>query len=211
MVQIWNDHWVPHAGVLKNEALTNVDLVDFLKCVKDYSSLNSGWNTTLLRRLLPHATVQTICALLAPYEDDEDDLVAWKGSPNGEFSFSSAFSLLQGTQDLSPSPIFSAVWKWRGPESVQLHLWKLASHRGLTTSADCPCCPGEIEDIMHVCRDCSFAKDVWLTLLKGSFFQSPPVPDWLLENLVKERASSSPSWDITFAVTLDALWRACND
>lgn len=41
--------------------------------------------------------------------------------------------------------------------------------RDISSCGDCSCCPGILEDILHVLRDCHKAVEVWRRIVPPSF------------------------------------------
>lgn len=213
--KFWKDHWVLGCNVLENENSRPLSLVESFKYVKDYYDPSNGWNIQHLSSLLPPSIVNKIRALPGPMEEGGEDALTWKLTPDGSFSMASAVSFLQGNIGKKDSQLFSSIWSWKGPERIRLHLWKMASgalltnearaRRGSSNSADCPSCVGNVESIIHVSRDCPFARDLWKVLLGSDIpinFVSLNLQEWLLDNLGKNDPNRRP-----FGVLLSrCLW-----
>lgn len=223
-IHFWNDHWVMGSSVLRDEASNPLSLVDSFKSVSDYYDQRAGWNIQLLKNLLPTSITDKIRAMHGPMISGGDDTLAWKLTPDGCFSMCSAVSFLQGTCDGNKSRIFTSIWHWKCPKRIKMHLWKLASeglltnvaraHRGLAQSPDCPTCMGNLESVVHVSQDCTFARDLWnmrLGSMTHQSFFSLNLHDWLLDKLHKSRHKRPPLWNSTFAVALDCLWQIRNE
>ncbi|CAN1142660.1 Putative ribonuclease H protein At1g65750 [Linum perenne] len=103
-------------------------------------------------------------------EDREDELI-WGPGPKGKFSIKSAYEILDCISNESADNIWKTIWKWEGPNRVKHFIWLAAHERILTNSERCrrhiaqdsTCyrCPNICEDLLHVCRDCNLAKEVW--------------------------------------------------
>lgn len=89
------------------------------------------------------------------------------------------------------------VWKLKTQQRVRVFMWELGHSRLLTNEAwwkrnlalngDCGRCNGHLETCLHMVRDCSEAKEVWLKLLPPNFiskFFSIHLREWLEWNLL---------------------------
>ncbi|CAN1810691.1 Putative ribonuclease H protein At1g65750 [Linum perenne] len=112
-----------------------------------------------------------------PNAANGDDTWVWGCESNGKFSINSAYDLI--TRPVNPRPLvdWKRIWQWVGPNRVKHFLW-LASHGKLLTNAermrrhmavngDCHRCLGIEESVLHVIRDCPFARQVWSSVEAG--------------------------------------------
>ena len=89
---------------------------------------------------------------------------------------------------------WSWIWKLKIPPKIKLFVWKCTHYRiptklvifpyaGLNARL-CPCCT-DIETLIHVLRDCSFARHIWSSfsshLLISDFFRFE-LHDWCKNN-----------------------------
>lgn len=73
------------------------------------------------------------------------------------------------------------IWKLPGPQKVKVFLWlawqdrlltnKARLTRNLSHDSSCPSCGHDVEDTLHVLRDCARAKTVWSVLVENSVQQ----------------------------------------
>ncbi|KAK7820641.1 putative ribonuclease h protein [Quercus suber] len=105
-------------------------------------------------------------------------------------------------------------WKVNTLPKIQCFIWKCYLHslpvkellvaRGIAENGVCEYCGLGSESIIHVLRDCSFAKNFWTnlnnTLCDEDFFRSE-LCDWLKCNLKdsKDLAIGQTPWDVQFA------------
>nr|KYP56432.1 Putative ribonuclease H protein At1g65750 family [Cajanus cajan] len=85
--------------------------------------------------------------------------------------------------------------------------------RDLTTSPICPICMQDVENTMHVLRDCIFARQVWSSIPRGSCISQPTgsnFQEWLIFHLTRSRTELM-NWPLSFAITIDALWNRRNE
>ncbi|KAJ1396785.1 hypothetical protein SESBI_32303 [Sesbania bispinosa] len=119
--------------------------------------------------------------------DKGPDLIAWGKNVNGSFTVASAYNFLAGVDNLSQ--------RFR---------------RHLTTNVKCPRCLSQDEDLLHVFRDCCFAKNLWshfVPSIDWLDFSQQDLHYWLVQNLSSARMGlSANNWPLTFGVILDHLW-----
>ncbi|CAN1172909.1 Putative ribonuclease H protein At1g65750 [Linum perenne] len=153
-----------------------------------------------------------------PSRDDHDDELIWGPDPKGKFSVKLAYEILDVCSNVSADSIWRIIWKWEGPSPVRHFLWLVAHERVLTNAERCrrhiaqdgTCyrCPNENEDLLHVCRDCKLAKEVWNSLfpqLVTIKFFLLNFQDWLCCGLQKEEPS------MPFGITIWLLWKTLNE
>ncbi|CAN1122460.1 Putative ribonuclease H protein At1g65750 [Linum perenne] len=109
-----------------------------------------------------------------PTRDGCEDELIWGPDPKGKFSIKTAYEILDTYSDVSTGSIWRSIWKWEGPNRVRHFLWLIAHEKVLTNSercrrhltddSRCHRCPNSVEDVLHVCRDCTLAKEVWSAL-----------------------------------------------
>jgi hypothetical protein len=79
-------------------------------------------------------------------------------------------------QQSSLNPVWQLIWKRSGPERIKAFLWATAHDRlminenrkrgFLTDNPLCHNCPTDVENTLHVLRECPLARMVWKTLLE---------------------------------------------
>ncbi|CAN1845776.1 Putative ribonuclease H protein At1g65750 [Linum perenne] len=152
-----------------------------------------------------------------PREDKGEDDWVWGLESSGLFSIKSAYNLICETESRPTSSWWKAVWKWNGPNRIRHFLWlavrdKLLTNdvrcrRGLCPDAVCSCCGSGNETILHVLRDCEFARDTWLKVggieLNGNDWQLP-LEEWFQLFLAKDKG-------LIFGITCWFLWRTKNE
>ena len=137
-----------------------------------------------------------IVAYKPPCLKDGIDQVYWKYSKNGNFTVSSAYSLLTNFNHKCEEKWWNIFWKWNGPHRIRMFLWlafkdKLLTNaerrrRHLNASALCTRRDNGNESVLHVLRDCSQAKSLWLRMVPSNsqsnlFFLD--LKEWILHNL----------------------------
>ncbi|XP_016168765.1 uncharacterized protein LOC107611342 [Arachis ipaensis] len=178
-IRFWEHCWIPSVGSL--------------------SATTNQWNVRKLQEMLPEDIVKRIVGISPPSPWKEADYIAWRSSSNGQFSIKSAYQNLMETQ---------------GPERVRTFLWLVAHNtiltnlerrrRHLTTDGACPRCWHHEELVIHVLRDCFYARSIWQRLIPpngiNSFFNTS-LNNWLSLNL-----TSNNNWSCLFGVAASSLW-----
>ncbi|CAN1121952.1 Putative ribonuclease H protein At1g65750 [Linum perenne] len=146
----------------------------------------------------------------------EDDWV-WGLESLGHFSIKTAYNLICETNFRPISRWWRAVWKWNGPNRIRHFLWlvvrdklltnEVRCQRGFSSDAICSRCSSETESILHILRDCDFAREAWSAV--GGFETDGddwklPLTDWFQFWLAKNKGQS-------FGITCWFLWRTRNE
>lgn len=82
----------------------------------------------------------------------------------------------------------------------------LILHWGMASSGACGHCGYQVENALHILRDCSIARKVWghfETARNSPTFFTDELSTWLSSNLHESKDSR---WKVTFVVTLWRLW-----
>ena len=76
--------------------------------------------------------------------------------------------------------------------------------RGISVTADCVCCPGSIEDTLHILQDCNRAWEVWRRMVPSTqmatFMGETEVRDWLEMDISSTVAVNGYIWGIWFSI-----------
>ncbi|RYR22588.1 hypothetical protein Ahy_B03g067891 [Arachis hypogaea] len=212
-INFWKHNWVPELGKLEHHATQVISPLDTCCNLTDFLTVSGSWDLTKLSEWLPDSVIKRISAMapLSPWKGM--DSIAWSGTSDGSFSLKSAYKSI--IDDATPSDeLFKLVWKWKGTERIKSFLW-LAAHnvlltnverrrRHMSNSAQCSICNATDEDILHVLRDCPFAKAVWIFLKAHDIitdFFNMTIRDWLFANL-----SNETDWSCIFGVASSCLW-----
>lgn len=112
-------------GKLIHRALHQVDDFFLNSKVMDFVNDHGEWDMAKLRYWLPAETCDRIRAIRPLNPLSVEDAMAWKGNGDGSFTMASAYKLVANS-NLHQDPFFTAIWRWKGPERLMLHLWKVA-------------------------------------------------------------------------------------
>lgn len=113
------------------------------------------------------------------------------------------------------------IWRLCVQQRVEDCLWVLSHdhllttfgrwQRGLSSTAKCEGCDKLAEDILHVVRDCKFAREVWFPFFPQNRlidFFSLNLRDWVLRNLsLNSEPGEDLDWPRKMSLIVWALWR----
>ncbi|KAJ1434239.1 Reverse transcriptase zinc-binding domain [Sesbania bispinosa] len=184
-VKFWTDPWLP-----------NVD--NLLQCVNSDEPVDLG-------------------AIIA-------DFLSRGQWNNGYFTIRSAINNLHHTSVPPHVRLFKIIWSWVGPQRIKAFLWLLANNallsnsnrcrRHIAHSALCSICYQSDESILHVVRDCAWARNVWLHFLPRQLYReffTLNLTDWILFNpSSRQKSSSNKDWDLTFPFVAAGVWFSRN-
>ncbi|PKI59520.1 hypothetical protein CRG98_020048 [Punica granatum] len=205
-VRFWEDVWIPGGSSLLTHALVDIPPQLCNKPVADFIGVDGSWRWELFSHLLNNNTLLHVASGRPPQPGAASDRLYWSHESSGMFSVSSAYWLLVEHTLAAPLAIWRLIWRWSGPQRVRHFLGLVAHDRLLTnefhlrtliaTSASCSVCLGQTESIIHVLRDCTLAREVWLRLVptrqQHTFFSLPLQP-WFMANLQQDTLCSSGS------------------
>ena len=148
----------------------------------------------------------------------------WKCSNNGEFNTNSAYRLtIQGEENAVQ---FSGQWVWKLAmlPKIIYFIWlclhgsipirEVLAGRGINCVKLCPICKEQDESILHLLRDCVYARDLWRKLevpptLVSSFTEG--FETWLKTNYLSGmKHKGITPWCTLFIFTLWSLWNNRN-
>ncbi|KAJ1380330.1 Ribonuclease H domain [Sesbania bispinosa] len=163
--------------------------------VVDYIQDDGNWDLLRLQGVLPPLILAKLQNLSPSSLNRGDDSIAWGLGSDGCFLVSSAYSFL-----VAQGALLTNAERFR---------------RHISTIQDCPHCPDKAETIIHVLRDCPFAKLIWshfVPLTSHHPFFQKDLLDWFDFNLQLDATPfSSPVWSLLFGITIDCLWRERNN
>jgi hypothetical protein len=137
---------------------------------------------------------------------EENDVITWKWSPNGEYTAASTYKI-QFYGSHTPFQVGN-LWKAKAEPKIKIFSWTalhqriltvddLAS-RGMDHNPMCPLCNSVPEDERHLLTNCQFAREV--ICLLWSWFQLQGSPsycslqqgpaDWLHANAAKANGAN---------------------
>ncbi|KAA3469259.1 LINE-1 reverse transcriptase isogeny [Gossypium australe] len=133
----WKDNWILDVGPLLSYVSAH-DRINLDSTLKDWVMQDGSWNVNMLSIWLSEDMLKCIVSIPPPHPDGGEDRIIWARSGSGSFSIRSAYWTLKENSWNSKDDFWKSIWKYQGPQRVRT-----------------------LEDIMHVLRDCSTAKDAW--------------------------------------------------
>ena len=161
-IKFWKDRWLPEVIRIQDEKITQIpkELLDIK--VADCFTEEGDWDVRKFVSFLGQDLVQTITLQIRLLS--EEDIPIWPHTSSGLFSVRSAYQCQASQDDHFVKWNWKKIWRLDIPQRCRMFLWK-ACRKGLMTnearinreincSSDCFCCPGVIEDALHILRDC---------------------------------------------------------
>ncbi|MBA0845023.1 hypothetical protein Goarm_005853, partial [Gossypium armourianum] len=143
---------------------------------------DGSWNLDLFCARVLKNIINRIISIPPPHPDSGSDRIIWSQSASGIFSVRSAYWYLKENSWNSQDDYWKIVCKYLGPQRVRVFLWlafkqKLLTNserarRGISHYSSCSICGHDIEDLVHVLRDCPSAQDVWRLVIPYQLKQS---------------------------------------
>ncbi|XP_061371034.1 uncharacterized protein LOC133313656 [Gastrolobium bilobum] len=218
-IKFWKDDWVGNSSnLISITAAPPTDEDSDLTINHSNFCSEEGWNMQFLLSHFDQNTVNLILAIPYPEDGVGEDIIVWKyWNPNSSIVKMAYCS--QTASDSAPTDsCWNRVWKWKGKERFKILLWKMLHGRMLTKdrvtkwsggSNNCHLCPDQVEECLHVFRDCFMAKKVWLLPmfypLPQGFFNPISFKEWLCLNL-NINSCSGKDWRDVFFVVCNSLW-----
>lgn len=105
----------------------------------------------------------------------QGDNCRWKFAANSMLIVKSTYEVACYYENLGYHGVWAAIWKLKGPQCLNLFLWKLRQDRahtrslywkrGLVVDPSCYQCGAAMENGLHAIRDCAVVRDMWCKLL----------------------------------------------
>jgi hypothetical protein len=173
-VSLWDDVWLN-----ENQRLSDFDIVIPTNArnwkLKDIVDDIGNWRFDMINNIVPDNIIQRMYAIVSPNTDNGIDMLVWPGNRMGEFTVSSAYSMLVNNQMDGNTTRWKRIWKLGVIERIRVFVWQIAHDRLLTKhklarwqlgSAYCDNCYFD-ETIIHALRDCPIAIHVWNHLVSN--------------------------------------------
>lgn len=166
-IKFWTDDWT---GLGPLSSLTiNPGIVDNNNLIQDFFS-QSSWDIDKLSLYLPDQVIDHITAIPISTSNEIEDRLIWKATSNGKFTVSSAYSCSINF-DSSLDCFWKGIWAFKIPPKLKLFAWTMVQgrlltnsqrcKRNFTTDPNCKFCPGILESMLHLLRDCPRATAIW--------------------------------------------------
>ena len=177
VVSFFNDHWLGEGLQVRDFAMRALTEEEGTSLVADWV-VGGYWNLDKLSTFVNLEGISHIIAVLPPRLDATNDCIIWGAASDGRFSLRSAYFLIEPNSTLAKDRVFNDIWKWKGAERVRVFMWKALLDKLPTNlwrsswsqvSTLCSHCSASVEDLLHILRDCSYAKGMWIKLIKQRY------------------------------------------
>ena len=180
-MRIKEDRWLPEKeNGLVISPLSQVAAETKVSSLIDQEQVR--WNEEMVRNFfLPHEAELILAIPLSPRRPP--DRIAWKHTPSGMFTTSSAYKLIVSCESRSNAGSSNAesqkkFWRWlwqlRMPNKIKNFVWRACNetlltkmnlhHRHITKSDTCDLCGEFPEDSVHAIWSCKEVAGVWSSL-----------------------------------------------
>ncbi|XP_050238375.1 uncharacterized protein LOC126687864 [Mercurialis annua] len=218
-IQIWKEKWICGDSMVKPLFCKNLPL----DCTVDVliDSETHSWKRDVVEASFLPFEAEAIFKMTLSQRMPADKLF-WHHSKNGHYSVKSGYHAYQsmvfhdqecGVSSYTKSDFWKAIWKVKVMPKIKHFIWRalkdilpcfqVLKDRGIHVDDICPRCGAEGESIIHVLKDCSWAKGVWLSSQIGLRVDEMPVPNFTywVESLMKNLSSNN------FAMAVVILWQ----
>lgn len=135
-IPFWSDRWIlqePLLGWVRGQLPEG----ELNARIEEYWIEGVGWDMVRLGRFFLASITYRMNAVVIKGVLGLEDKVPWKGNSNGEFTVSSAYSLLRYEVVHQPcmESFFKRIWGVVTPERVRVFLW-MVSHQVIITNVE---------------------------------------------------------------------------
>lgn len=149
------------------------------------------------------------------------DRITWTNATDGKYSVKSGYkywhSNFSTCRRVNISQGWSNLWKLEIPHKVKIFIWRLCRNnvpvrkvlrsRGVQTPIMCLMCGDDVEHLLHLFLDCSFAQECWgLMGLSFDVLSIEDFQEWLLDKLT----TGSKDSKVQLVTVLWTVWNARN-
>lgn len=178
------------------------------------------WDISKVHNLVTNYDAKIFLAIPIP-RNQVPDRIAWNFTNDGKYSVKSGYKFWHDQnserQRVPCSPGWVKLWKLAIPHKFRVFLWRICRSnlpvryqlrgKGVQTAIICPLCLNDIEHLLHIFLDCSFAKRCWNLLgLEFDTSSAESCSEWLLQRLAEEDGEKM----VQVAIVLWGIWSARN-
>ncbi|XP_074367955.1 uncharacterized protein LOC141708293 [Apium graveolens] len=160
------------------------------------------WNTTLVRQNFVQEDADAILETRIPQRDVADQVV-WVHSSNGAYTAKRAYHFWYESNiglHATPSCVgWKRIWHLNIPHKIKVFVWRYCRNvvpvrwrlnsRGIRIPITCPMCETDVEHMIHLFYDYSFATECWNHVgLTYDWSQVECAHGWLLQKLTDAKA-----------------------
>ncbi|KAL8158345.1 hypothetical protein AgCh_002874 [Apium graveolens] len=216
-IDVFSDAWLRGKEGYRVETVRAVE-IEVVKACDLFSPGVKKWDTQKVNSLFLDCDAKAILATLIPI-NQVSDRITWTEDVDGKYSVKSGYRYWHTRNgvycDDAHEQGWKKLWKIDVPHKIKILLWRICRNnvhvrnllkgKGVRTTIMCHMCGVDVEHLLHVFLDCSYAKQCW-GLLNAEFDSSlvESAPRWLLERLAMESQevlvqTASILWDIWWA------------
>ncbi|KAL6540841.1 hypothetical protein OROMI_024724 [Orobanche minor] len=191
---------------------------------------DGSWVFSRLHTTIPTDVIQELQSSNIQLSSESDKLL-WNGTASGLFTCQSAYKVLHQfsiSNDLRQRPDFKwkVLWKSKLPNKFKYFLWlavqdrlltnELRYKRNMAPNPYCGICQETNENVLHILRHCTAAKEIWRSILPHSELArliSLPDATWFEENLLSQfdhTLNLNARWPAIFMAVIWSLWKSRN-
>lgn len=168
-IRSWKDSWIPNVGPLIDYLLVSANInVDSLLC--DLSIEEGNWNFDVLQAWLLKEVIYLIRGIPTSHPLEGPDRLSSRHTSIGVLSIKSTFKIVKEDSWGPKDKLWKKTWKLLGPQRVRFFIWTILkqrlltnaerTRRGIAVDPWCLVCGHELEDIIHIIRGYTLAKEV---------------------------------------------------
>ncbi|XP_028803541.1 uncharacterized protein LOC114758643 [Neltuma alba] len=172
-INFFNDYWLYHDRKIIDFCYKDISLQENMTMVADWIC-NGSWNLNRMATMVSSEVIKRLITTPPPVVGMGNDVMTWGATNHGNFTVRSAYFLIEKPPHNLYSPVYKYIWKWKGAERIRVFLWIAYSEKLPTNmwrskwsncSGLCSGCHDDVEDVLHVLRDCYYARNLWLQLV----------------------------------------------
>ena len=120
-VKFWELSWLEGLAPLGTIAIKYISPIDRDRPIAHYVTSDCLWNWNKLQNLLLNYACLCLASIIPPRNGNGNgmDTIFWNFSKFGKFFMSFAYNLICNSDAQSPSPFWSKIWKWKGPQCIR--------------------------------------------------------------------------------------------
>lgn len=219
-IDIFNDRWLrgkenwcvnPQEGSALNSGMKVCDF--FLQNKKE-------WDVDKVRNTFDLQDENAIVSTRIP-QNCTSDRLAWVHSNDGQYTVKTGYKKWHqsfvGSMDVQQSNGWGRLWRLKIPHKVKYLLWRICRNtipvryrlrgKGVVVPIGCFMCTGDVEHLMHLFIDCTYATECWQRMgMVLNTWEIENASEWLLDKLNMESQENL----VTIATVIWGIWFARN-
>uniref|UniRef100_A0A803PAA5 Reverse transcriptase n=1 Tax=Cannabis sativa TaxID=3483 RepID=A0A803PAA5_CANSA len=168
-IDFWRQPWIPwmeyqEFSDLMQQIRTRRYTISSIADV----SIGNHWNAEIIYQIFGQ-DMGNLILQIPRIPNPFSDQIFWKHNQKGRFSVKSAYCIDQSWRFAPERQIWKWIWDRDIHPKISVFLWRILNEAIPTKNRlpfvrdkDCSLCGGGRENAIHLFRDCSFAKAIWL-------------------------------------------------